>query len=131
MVNKERTGSCACVYYTCRITTFRCNISKCGIGNIDCNRIGCVLDEDTTFVDIMEIAVWIIIILSGALFGVMHMQPGDPIVSITTMLLTGSLGTFLSWMSLYKFKTVVPGMATHAVYNSITILLAVLAGIGM
>lgn len=78
-----------------------------------------------------KIRMWIIIILSGALFGVMHMQPGDPIVSIATMLLTGSLGAFLSWMSLYKFKTVVPGMATHAVYNSITILLAVLAGIGM
>lgn len=71
----------------------------------------------------------IICLLSGALFGLMHYQPGDTVVSMTTMLFTGLIGTWFSWLALYKFNTVVPTMAAHVTYNSIAVLLTLLLGI--
>ena len=71
----------------------------------------------------------IICLLSGALFGLMHYQPGDTIVSMTTMLFTGLIGAWFSWLALYKFNTVVPTMAAHVTYNSLAVLLTLLLGI--
>ena len=71
----------------------------------------------------------IICLLSGALFGLMHFQPGDTVVSMITMLFTGLIGAWFSWLALYKFNTVVPTMAAHVTYNSIAVLLTLLLGI--
>ena len=71
----------------------------------------------------------VICLLSGALFGLMHFQPGDTVVSITTMLFTGLIGAWFSWLALYKFNSIVPTMAAHVTYNSIAVLLTLLLGI--
>lgn len=70
-----------------------------------------------------------ICVLSGALFGLLHFQGGDPVVSVATMMFTGIIGTWFSWLALYRFDSVVPTMAAHVTYNSVAVILSIVAGI--
>lgn len=71
----------------------------------------------------------VICLLSGLVFGAMHFQPGDIVVSMMTMLFTGLIGAGFSYFALYRYNSLVPTMAAHVTYNTLAVVVSVILGV--
>jgi membrane protease YdiL (CAAX protease family) len=66
-------------------------------------------------------------VLAGAVFGVAHAQfTGSPTVDASSVLVPWLMGSVLSWLSSYKFDSIVPTFFAHMFYNTITMVAALL-----